>query len=38
MEGALAHLRQRYGGAVRYLETIGVTSRELETIREKLLG
>ena len=38
MEGALTHLRHRYGGAVRYLETIGITSRELETIREKLLG
>ncbi|MFP4534810.1 MAG: tyrosine-protein phosphatase [Spirochaetaceae bacterium] len=38
MEGTLAHLRHRHGGAVRYLETIGITSRELETIREKLLS
>jgi protein-tyrosine phosphatase len=38
MEGTLEHLRARYGGAMAYLELIGVTSAELESIREKLMA
>lgn len=37
MEGALAHLQACYGGVVGYLESIGITSGELETVRENLL-
>lgn len=37
MEGTLDHLRRRYGGALGYLESIGVTAGELEVIRERLL-
>lgn len=37
MEGTLRHLRRRYGGALGYLESVGVSSGELEVIRERLL-
>ncbi len=38
MKKTLAYLVQRYGGAVDYLQKIGITEEEIAAIRGKLLG
>lgn len=37
MLGTLAHINSKYGGAVAYLEHIGVTPEQLNAVKQKLL-